>query len=305
MDFLNIIGTLFDNSVEHVVALAHQIRDLRLGKNQQDINEDIYDKIENISDKSKGYFDSYDILVQEYPSPSVGDWAIVKNSSDKKLYIYKCNTSGIWEETDKEYEQEINLNGYTKTSDFKTINGESIIGNGNIEITTNTNIPASQANDGLLSKELYSYLVGLKNTTIPEMQEDINNILSLLDDQHGSEYIENIISRYNQIQEFINSIDESEDSHIILEQLINNINTLQSDITSERNRAIERELALSNRITLLEQQKPVSTDSVKHIFLTQSEYEELDNYEKDTLYLIIENSGSGSRFGDSFPLILG
>jgi len=45
MDFLNIIGTLFDNSVEHVVALANQIKDLRLGRNQQDINEDIYNEI--------------------------------------------------------------------------------------------------------------------------------------------------------------------------------------------------------------------------------------------------------------------
>lgn len=45
MDFINIIGTFFDNSIEHVVALAHQIKDLRLNKNQQDINEDIYNEI--------------------------------------------------------------------------------------------------------------------------------------------------------------------------------------------------------------------------------------------------------------------
>jgi hypothetical protein len=42
MDLINIIGTLFDNSVDHIVALAEQIKDLRLGKNQQEINEDIY-----------------------------------------------------------------------------------------------------------------------------------------------------------------------------------------------------------------------------------------------------------------------
>ncbi len=41
MDFINIIGTLFDNSIEHVIALAQQIKDLRLNKNQQDINEDV------------------------------------------------------------------------------------------------------------------------------------------------------------------------------------------------------------------------------------------------------------------------
>lgn len=48
MDFINIIGTLFDNSIEHVVALAHQIKDLRLNKNQQDINEDIYNNIQRL-----------------------------------------------------------------------------------------------------------------------------------------------------------------------------------------------------------------------------------------------------------------
>ena len=50
MDFLNIIGTLFDNSVEHVAALAHQIKDLRLDKNQQNINEDIYNEIQAVKD---------------------------------------------------------------------------------------------------------------------------------------------------------------------------------------------------------------------------------------------------------------
>lgn len=50
MDFINIIGTIFDNSVEHIAALANQIKDLRLGKNQQDINEDIYNKIQELSE---------------------------------------------------------------------------------------------------------------------------------------------------------------------------------------------------------------------------------------------------------------
>lgn len=47
MSFINIIGTLFDNSVNHIVALANQLLDQRLNKNQQDINEDIYNKLDN------------------------------------------------------------------------------------------------------------------------------------------------------------------------------------------------------------------------------------------------------------------
>lgn len=63
MDFINIIGTLFDNSVEHVAALANQIKDLRLGKNQQDINEDIYNKIQSVSGGG-GNGEAFEELVQ-------------------------------------------------------------------------------------------------------------------------------------------------------------------------------------------------------------------------------------------------
>ena len=51
MDFINIIGTFFDNSIEHVVALAHQIKDLRLNRNQQDINEDIYKEVDKLKEE--------------------------------------------------------------------------------------------------------------------------------------------------------------------------------------------------------------------------------------------------------------
>lgn len=49
LDFVNIIGTLYDNSISHIIALAHQIKDLRLGKNQQEINEDVYDKLSDLN----------------------------------------------------------------------------------------------------------------------------------------------------------------------------------------------------------------------------------------------------------------
>lgn len=48
MDFINIIGTIIDNSIEHVVTFAHMIKDLRLNKNQQDINEELYNRLEYI-----------------------------------------------------------------------------------------------------------------------------------------------------------------------------------------------------------------------------------------------------------------
>lgn len=233
MDFINIIGTFFDNSIEHVVALAHQIKDLRLGKNQQDINEDIYIQIQNAKEtkeKGKGYFDSYSSLVQNIPSPEIGDWAIVKNSENGKWYIYKCVVRGYWKETDEQYTSEVNLNGYTKDSDFKTINGQSILGEGDIETGDKYEI-ASQDNDGLLSKELYVQLITLRNETIPKMQEHIDSILTLFDDEQTPENIQAVIDRYNQICEFIASLGDSDNGQI-LEQILADIDALQDDVNA-------------------------------------------------------------------------
>lgn len=79
MDFINIIGTLFDNSVEHVVALANQIKDLRLGKNQQDINEDIYKKIQEASVGGNG--EAFEELVQRVTN-------LEQNPSEKIKHVF-------------------------------------------------------------------------------------------------------------------------------------------------------------------------------------------------------------------------
>lgn len=127
MDFIDIIGTLFDNSINHVVAIANQIKDLRLNKNQQDINEDLYEQIrisKETKEKCKGYYDSYDLLSQQIKSPEVGDWAIVKKS-DGKWYIYNCIVKDTWRDTEQEYStQDIIYNSSTEKLQ-KTIAGET------------------------------------------------------------------------------------------------------------------------------------------------------------------------------------
>lgn len=233
MDFLNIIGTLFDNSIEHVVALAHQIKDLRLGKNQQDINEDIYKEIQvakETKDKSKGYYDSYQSLIQNVPIPEIGDWAVVKNSNDDKWYVYKCVVKGYWKETDEEYSHEINLAPYVKKDEFKTVNGQSILGEGDIETGDKYEL-ADQNTDGLLSKDLYSSLLTIKNETLPQIQENIDHILQLFDDEETPENIQEIIDRYNQIAEFIKNLEE-EDNGQILYNILNDIEDLKDEFES-------------------------------------------------------------------------
>lgn len=377
MDFINIIGTIFDNSIEHVVALAHQIKDLRLGKNQQDINEDIYNQIEiakETKDKSKGYYDSYQSLIQNVPVPEIGDWAVVRNPTDGKWYVYKCIVKGYWKETDEEYSKDINLTPYVRKDGLKTIDGKSILGEGNIEVGGKYGL-ADQNTDGLMSKESYVSLLDIKNETLPILQEHINNILLLFNDEETPENIQAIIDRYNQIAEFIESLGEADNGQILY-NILNDIEDLKSDIESiegnienirgeltdvkddvarmktsidnindkigevdgnigevlaglgnriseieengesvstlsenlerEVNRAKREENSLSDRITQLEQNPVIPSNITKHIFITQAQYNALESYERDTLYLIIESSGGEtSHFGDTFPFILG
>lgn len=233
MDFINIIGTLFDNSVDHIVALAEQIKDLRLGKNQQDINEDIYNQIQiakENKEKGKGYYDSYQSLVWNIPSPEIGDWAIVKNESNNHWYIYKCVVRGYWKETDEEYTSDVNLNEYPKKSELKTINGQPIYGSGDIQTGDRYDI-ASQNNDGLLSKEFYVQLLEMRNETLPKIQEHIDNLLLLFDDEQTPENIQDVIDRYNQICEFIASLGDSDNGQV-LQQIIADVDTLKADVNS-------------------------------------------------------------------------
>ena len=233
MDLINIIGTLFDNSVDHIVALAEQIKDLRLGKNQQDINEDIYNQIQIVKEKkekSKGYYDSYQSLIWNIPSPEIGDWAVVKNESNNHWYIYKCVVRGYWKETEEEYASEVNLNEYPKKSELKTINGQPIYGDGDIETGDRYDI-ASQNNDGLLSKELYVQLLEMRNETLPEIQEHLDNLLLLFDNEQTPESIQSIIDRYNQICEFIADLGDLDNGQV-LQQIIADIDVLKADVES-------------------------------------------------------------------------
>ena len=383
MDLINIIGTIFDNSVDHIVALAEQIKDLKLGKNQQEINEDIYNQIQiakENKEKGKGYYDSYQSLVWNIPSPEIGDWAIVKNPDDGKWYIYKCVVRGYWKETDEEHNSDINLSEYPKKSELKTINGQPIYGEGDIETGDRYEI-ASQNNDGLLSKEFYVQLLEMRNETLPEIQEHIDNLLLLFDDEQTPENIQNIIDRYNQICEFIASLGDSDNGQI-LQQIIADINVLKTDVDSieeDINTNVKRDLTqvkdriaelngainkinedmadadasvsekfinvyeriqdientaggnlegirndiselnssvesintnidsiesdvsnLDDRVQQLEQNP--SKDSIKHIIITESEYEQLSEYEEDTLYIIVENDNW--ELGDGLPIIL-
>lgn len=196
MDFINIIGTFFDNSIEHVIALAHQIKDLRLNKNQQDINEDIYNEI----------------------------------SSSKKINQQLTNKITFIEEDLESVHQEFQEAQQNIDSKFEEIDGEF--------------------------ENVYSNLDRLSDVSSQGIHEITENIDSI------NEHIENIDR-------------DNED--------------------------------LNRRVTYIEENglPEFNNDKLKHKLVSKQEYDALEAYERNTLYIIVDFNENTSVFGDTFPLILG
>ena len=107
MDFINIIGTLFDHSMEHVVALANQIKDLRLNKNQQDINEDIYNKINNIQ-RAIVSGESSNVPIGDYPKV----WFLPARAEESNEFIMNIIESSTPKQDSYFYTNTVNTNHY-------------------------------------------------------------------------------------------------------------------------------------------------------------------------------------------------
>ena len=130
-DLLNLIDQKVDNSqLSNYITLSYFLNKI----------EELRPKDE----KSKGYYSSYEELVQNIQDASEGDWAIVNVEGIWYIYKYKENLG--WQQSET-YENNIDLSDYVKLTELelyqkllisgeniKTINGESILGSGNIEI---------------------------------------------------------------------------------------------------------------------------------------------------------------------------
>lgn len=195
MDFINIIGTFFDNSIQHVVALASQIKDLRLNKNQQDINEDIYNNISS--------------------------------------------------------SQQIN--------------------------------------------EQVTHKISFIEEDLESVHQEFADLHQEIEDKH-EEINQKVNSKFEEIDEDLNSINNQLEiiSDIDVEELKNIGETIE-DIHRDTKE-------LDERITEIESH---GSDGIKHRLVSQREYEALESYERNTLYIIVDFDDHASVFGDKFPFILG
>ena len=162
------------------------------------------DALKPKDEKSKGYFASYEELIQAVPNGSRGDWAIVNNEGAWFIYNFKNNG---WVQGDA-FKTDLDLSEYAKLSDLeffqellvsganiKTINGQTILGEGDLEIKEPV---VTENNNGLMPKELYVDLLILLNRVVPGLQEQVEYILN---DTHLEEELNALTERFEALLE--------------------------------------------------------------------------------------------------------
>lgn len=142
---------------------------------EEEFNQRLWELREQLKpkdEKSKGYYSSYEELIQENPTNSIGDWAIV--NVEGTWYIYKYSSQG-WERSEI-YDNQIDLSGYTTTEDLltllerkqtklisgttiKTINGQSILGPGDLQVQ---GVGGGGSDEYLTKEEFYNIQYPLK-----------------------------------------------------------------------------------------------------------------------------------------------
>lgn len=146
---------------------------------------------------------------------------------------------------------------------IKTINGQSVLGEGNIDISYPE---VSEEISGLMTPQLYKNLSNLSNTIVPKIQTDISELYTIL----GINTLESsdIIEKYQKLLEFIQSLDDGDEGQEMLNSIIENISEIKNDLQSEIERSSEQE----NRISILEKlYEDISVISSAYSIVTELE----------------------------------
>lgn len=165
-------------------------------------------KIEELKphdEKAKGYFSSIEALLQEHPVGEKGDWAIV--NVEGIWYIYRYNQGQGWTQSET-YDNSIDLSEYqlllVSGQNIKTINGQSILGEGDIEIIEGTGqeIPENCATKDDVARE---------TTRAKAAEGNLRSRLDILENGPHSYIIDGIKhiiikrSQYNRLTEYENN----------------------------------------------------------------------------------------------------
>ena len=136
--------------------------------------------------------------------------------------------------------------------------------------------------------------------------QEFNKIIQIIDENADVPDLEKFIT-LAQLIEKLQTVNEQFNTNInsFKEEVSDNVESLNNDIESLK----EEDIRVNERLRLLEEEEEEDLepkDSFKHKLITTSSYHNLDQYDRNTLYLVVDSfNESTSVYGDRFPLILG
>ena len=99
------------------------------------LTKEMLERLEVTKDHAVGLFSTLASLQAAYPTPEVGDWALVGDTTP--FAIYKCTTAGTWSDTGGTYDGgTIDLSGYVKKEEFDEL--DAVVNGGSSETPATT-----------------------------------------------------------------------------------------------------------------------------------------------------------------------
>lgn len=239
-------------------------------------------------------------------SPCVGPITNDRNFD----YLLRKNFLSEYSTEEDQYEVLYNLGILQRLNKLKQIIDNKVIQSGGVAWDDQ---PTLGNTDHVLSSDILKqeFLKYYTKTQVDNLIQQIwDRILEQIPhvDNELSDISENPVQNKVITQALQNKVSRSEIEDILsnlegITNLLTQINEVKTSLQEESSRAQDAEQAISNRVTELEEHGVNPEDNIKHVILTQEEFENLSEQEPNVLYIIVESSES--RFGDPFPFILG
>lgn len=232
--------------------------------------------------------------------------------TNDRNFDYLLRNNFLSEYSTEEEQQEVlyNLGLLQRLNRLKQLIDNKVIQSGGVvwdDQPTLGNTDHALSSD-VLKQEFLKYYT---KTQIDNLIQQIwNRILEQIPnvDNELSDTSENPVQNKVITQALQNKVSRSEIEDILsnlerITNLLTQINEVKASLQEETLRAQDAEKTISDRVTELEEHGVNPEDNIKHIILTQEEFENLTEQEPNVLYIIVERTES--RFGDPFPFILG
>lgn len=249
---------------------------------------------------------------QGHSNKGFGNSPCVGPITNDRNFDYLLRKNFLSEYSTEEDQQEVlyNLGILQRLNKLKQIIDNKVIQSGDVAWDDQ---PTLGNTDHILSSDVLKqeFLKYYTKTQVDNLIQQIwNRILEQIPsvDNELSDTSENPVQNKVITQALQNKVSRSEIEDILgnlegITNLLTQINEVKTSLQEESSRAQDAEQAISNRVTELEEHGVNPEDNIKHVILTQEEFENLSEQEPNVLYIIVESSES--RFGDPFPFILG